>query len=262
MTLGTGYAGPEARQNLVEDHDNGVPVADLPNRRQILPARGDAPVVVVDRVHEDGGDLASLFLREAGKDLDIVPGDCVHSVPDRQGNPRRQRADSGSPIAGVFAINPVSQVVGQHVILPAMKVAVDPDDLLPPRVAPGEPQAQEDGLTPRVGIAHQLRARNVFHDLRRQARGQVAIVLGEQPALQSLAHRLHDLRPVVSQRAGAMAHEEIDKTPPIHVVDVGPLGALDIQGKARKRVEAETRRHSAHQMLCGERGQVRDLSRH
>ena len=49
-------------------------VADLTYGLKVLGGGADAAVVVVDRVHQDRGDLMSLFLRQLGKDLGALPG--------------------------------------------------------------------------------------------------------------------------------------------------------------------------------------------
>jgi hypothetical protein len=95
-------------------------------------------------------------------------------------------------------------------IVNAMEMAVDPDDLLPASIAARQPQAEERGLAAGVGVSHHLRAGHVFDDLLGEAGGQIAVMLREEAKFQGCRHCLHDFGTVVAQGAGPMTHEEID----------------------------------------------------
>ena len=76
----------EAGDDLVDDEENAVPVADLPDDRPVFPRRGADAEGLLDRLADEGHDLARVL--ELDESLDVPgAGEVARRVGEVQGAP-------------------------------------------------------------------------------------------------------------------------------------------------------------------------------
>ena len=254
---------PKTGNHLVEDQEGAVLTGQRPQLVQGVDGRRDLARVAADRLNHHGGyiaiagqDLAYQF-EVVRRDEDDLPG---HLLVD---------PDAGRTVE--MGVDPE-----RHVVVPAMKMPVEADDLRPSGEGPGETDGHVGGLGARGMEAHPLGTGN--HLLDQPAPAHFQLVAGAEmgPLFHLALHRFLDLGPAVAEQHGPVAAIEIDifivvdvpLSRSLGVVGVDPVGphVPRIVGQpARQLLEGlarQFRRPGRHRPVCGLNIRVGEGRRH
>ena len=246
VLLGAAAAHPETRQDLVEDQDKALAGAGLPHEAQELRGSGDAALVVGNRLQDHrrqrvlvGGDCPAEGVGVVeGNDHDEVAHRVGHPVGIGQGSDRAVRTPLADP----------RRAIVPEVVVHAVEVALELEDLRLPGVSAGDPDCAHGRLGSAVREADRLRARNCLgHHV-----GQAGVVFGLSVADDADIERLQDGRPdggvVVAQEVGPAAREEVDVFLAVHVPESGSLAAGQVERPLEQGVHPPARSRAADQV--------------
>ena len=225
---------PEARHHLVVDEQRTGGAGEPPRRgEKPLRQRHGAPGRS-GRLEDHGRDVARLERLGQGAG---VGGNDGHRVGGRAGQARRVR--------------PVERRVGahRHLIVPAVEVPGQLDDLVPAGGRPGHPQRQQRRLRPARGEAHPLGGGDEpDHQLGPVAFQLVVRARMEEPARLG-PDRRHHLGMAVPQQQRAVAHDVADE---LVAVEVPFARALGPRHRERERIgQPDVVRHAAGKQMPG-----------
>ena len=227
VLLGASLGDPETGLDLVQDQEDPVFVAEPAQVLQVPWFGHDRGGIAHDRLDDDAGDVPPVLPHLALHELLVVEGHHVHELtetvrdPGAMGHPQRGAPVTGPRHGGV--------TVPQGVIVKAVVVALELEDLVPPGKRPGDADRVHGRLGPRSSVTHQVDPCQFLDQLRRQdlvLRGH-----GEGVAyFQRFPHPGTDGRIGVAEHHRAEAQTIVDVAPVVLVPEVGPLGALENQG--------------------------------
>ena len=226
--LGGAAAGdPEAGLDLVEDQQRPELLGDRPDALVEALLGQDPLGVAEDRLDDHRGDVVALGLEHPAEGGQVVVGHRDHRLGDRLGN-----APAPGQVDRVVAVAQLVHVVGQDadqgVVVDAVVLALELDDLLAAGVGPGDPHQVHRGFGARDGHPGHL---DPAGDLADQLTGPDLILAGQREA-DAQAHPLVDV--VVDARVGVAEHDrpvaeaQVDVLVAVHVPDPAALAPIDV----------------------------------
>ena len=236
---GTTARGAEAGLDLVEDEQRAELLGHRPDALEEPGPGQDALGIAEDRFDEHRGDPFAIPLEDPPEAVQVV----VDRGDDRLGDGLR---DTPAPREAyrLLAVAELGHIDGQHadegVVVDAVVLALELDDKVPARVAPGHADGVHRGLGARHRQAHQVAERHLAHEL-----GRDDLVLRGQAEAHAAAHALVDM--VVHARVGmaqddrAVAHPQVDVLVPVDVPDDPASAPVDVDRVLAPRAEVGVR---------------------
>ncbi len=217
----------ETGLHLIEDEDDAISVAQLPDLLQPAGLGQDASGVAHQRLHEDRRQFVPAGLHRLLQPLQVVEGQVDDVVADVLGDARTGLDVDGAATRTQGTCRRPSRAE-QEVVVHSVVLALELDEPLPPRVAPGDAQCVHRRLAAGVGQAnliHTGQPDNLFRHLDLQGRRP-----GEERAIANrLHHPLHHRWVGVAQDDGTEGQTVVDVLVLVGVPDVGPLAPSDDQ---------------------------------
>ena len=232
-------AGPApARHHLVEDEQDAVAVAHLPDRLEVAVRRDDDPVRADDRLEDDRGHRVRALVFEDLLEVRAARADGA-GVGMAGGAAVRVGVEHADDAGNTRLREPAPRVAGERDRSAGRAVvrAVARNDL----VTAGHPAREPDRVLVRLGAA--VREERVVevagHHLCDQARGLRALVVrhrrpdrAEQVGL--VLDRLDDTRMLVADRDVDELRREVEVAFPVVVPEVAALGSGDRERRERR----------------------------
>ena len=225
----------EARDDLIEHEDRSVPVADPAHALEVARRRLDRACVDHHRLHQDRSDRVALVVHRPFERPDVVPRQHDQLAKVRRGLAGARRAR---------AIRPQRDV---DVVVPAVIVAFEPDDLLPPGDGARQPDRGVDHLAARRSEADHARPA----EDRDEPLGGLDLerVLGAEhhPVAHRLVDGLDDRGMGVPEERGTLPEQVVDVVVAIDVPQPRTLAPGEEDGRS---VEADVRIDPARQQAA------------
>ncbi len=230
--LGAAQAQAEPGNDLVEDQQGAVLVAQLPQPLEEALLRGHHSHIRCHRLHDDAGDLVRVLGKQGLYPAQVVVlgGEGVlhdvHRYAGAAGMAPRQGRGTGAH---------------QQAVAVAVVAAVELEDLVPSRDAPGQTDSGHHRL--RAGV-HHADLLDIGHQIHHQLR-DLHLPAGRgaeaEAVLHSLLHRLTDHRVVMPQNHGTPGAYIVDVFPAILIVFIGAVCPGDEPGRHIHRAEGAHR---------------------
>src|SRR6266542_2470222 len=205
--LHTARRYPEARDDFVENQDGVVPAGGIAQAREDIFAERRGPPRGPRRLENNRGELA--FREYVANEGNVVLRD-ADRISERRGWD-----------AGRLRRIRLSGARADHIVVPAVEVLVELEELIAPGVGAGEPDSHQGGLGAGAGKPHFLGARHKLLDALPPLEFQTVVGSVMRALRRLFDNRPCDFRMCVAEEQCAVAHDIVDVLVSVYI----PLAA-------------------------------------